>query len=255
MKKFRKKIVAGNWKMNKTRADAAMLAEGIKKELANFVEVDVVLCPPFTALETVGNIIANTQIRLGAQNMHWEASGAYTGEISAGMLRDLYCRYVIIGHSERRIYFGETDATVNRKIKSALAATLTPIMCVGETLEERDAGKAMEVVKRQIEQGLADIGNDIQKIVIAYEPVWAIGTNRTATPAQAQEMHAFIREILASLAGKDIASSVRIQYGGSIKPSNARDLFSQPDVDGGLVGGASLEAESFIEIVKSAVIE
>lgn len=254
MPKFRKKIIAGNWKMNKSTADAQALAEDIRKELAECSEVDVVLCPPFTALKTVSDVVADTIIKLGAQNMHWEPEGAYTGEISAGMLRDLYCWYVILGHSERRSMFGETDAIVNRKVKAALAATLVPIVCVGETLAQRDAGQTRDVVRAQVEGSLAGLGAaELARVIIAYEPVWAIGTGRTATPDQAQEVHAFLREVLAGMADDAAAQSVRIQYGGSMKPSNARDLLTQPDIDGGLVGGASLDARLFVEIVRHAM--
>jgi len=250
--KFRKKIIAGNWKMNKTLADAENLASAIKLDLADCREVDVVLCPPFTALKTVGEVIADTHIKLGAQNMHWETSGAFTGEISPAMLRDLFCRYVIIGHSERRSIFGETDAMINRKLRAALAANLTPILCVGEALQERDSGRAVDVVRQQLTADLDGLKDEAKSIVIAYEPVWAIGTGRTATPEQAQEMHAHIRGVISELAGEEAASAVRIQYGGSVKPSNAAEIFRQPDVDGGLIGGASLEARSFVEIVKAS---
>jgi triosephosphate isomerase len=253
VKKFRKKIVAGNWKMNKTVVDAAHLAEGIKLELADCRDVDVVLCPPFTALKTVGETITDTHIRLGAQDMHWEVSGAFTGEISASMLRDLYCRYVILGHSERRTYFRETDDMVNKKAKAALTNNLTPIVCVGETLAERDAGQEKEVVRRQVEQSLAGLTDNLKNVVVAYEPVWAIGTGRNATAQQAQDMHAFIRTVLTSMGGEDVAQTVRIQYGGSMKPANAAELLSQPDIDGGLIGGAALEARSFVEIVRAAM--
>jgi triosephosphate isomerase (TIM) len=251
--KFRKKIVAGNWKMNKALAEAQDLAAGIKRELAECREVDVVLCPPFTALKAVGDAITNTLLKLGAQNMHWENSGAFTGEISAGMLRDLFCHFVILGHSERRQLFRETDSMVNRKVKAALANKLTPIVCVGETLEQRDAGDAQNVVRGQVVNSLAGLEGDLKNVILAYEPVWAIGTGRTASPDQAQEMHAFVREVLAELAGRDVADAVRIQYGGSVKPSNARELFSQQDVDGGLIGGAALDTHSFVEIVRAAI--
>ncbi len=251
-KKYRKKVVAGNWKMNKTTADAVDLASGIKMDLGEYQDVDVVLCPPFTALQSVGETIANTTIKLGAQNMHWENSGAYTGEISAGMLRDLYCRYVILGHSERRALFGEDDETVNRKVKAALAATLTPIVCVGETLAQRQAEQTQAVVTSQVRGSLADLGDGLGKVIVAYEPVWAIGTGLTATPEQAQEVHALVRATLAEMGGEEVASTIRIQYGGSVKPSNAEGLFAQPDIDGGLIGGASLEARSFVEVVKAA---
>lgn len=250
--KLRKRIVAGNWKMNRAVAEAEDLASGVRTELGEFREVDVVLCPPFTSLKAVGDVISDTHIKLGAQNMHWESDGAYTGEISAGMLRDLYCHYVILGHSERRAYFGETDDNVNRKVKAAVAGNLVPIVCVGETLEQREAGEMESVVRRQVEQGLAGLGDVLAGIIIAYEPVWAIGTGRTATPQQAQEMHAVIRGVVTGMGGADVGQSVRIQYGGSVKPGNASELFAQPDIDGGLIGGAALEARSFIEIVKAA---
>ena len=251
-KKYRKKIIAGNWKMNKTVAEATELANGIKMDLANHSECDVVLCPPFTCIAAVSAVVQDCQIKIGGQNMHWESSGAYTGEVSPAMLRDLYCHYVILGHSERRSYFGETDEIVNKKVKAALASRLTPIVCVGETLEERDGGRAMAVVRTQVTNSLAGLGADLVKVVIAYEPVWAIGTGRTATAAQAQEMHAFIRKTLTEMSNEDTACSIRIQYGGSMKPSNSAELLGQPDIDGGLIGGAALDARSFVEIVKSA---
>jgi len=251
--KYRRKIIAGNWKMNNSTADARDLVEGIKLELGECKQVDVVVCPPFTSLQTVGGLIGNSSIRLGAQNMHWETSGAYTGEVSPAMLRDLYCHYVILGHSERRTYFGETDEIVNRKVKSAIAATLIPIVCVGETLAQREAGETEAVVTAQVRGSLADLGEDLKKIIIAYEPVWAIGTGLTATPEQAQEVHALIRKVLAGMAGEETAESIRLQYGGSMKPANAAELLAQPDIDGGLIGGAALEARSFVEIVKSAM--
>jgi len=251
--KYRKKIIAGNWKMNKSISDAQDLAAGIKLELAECQEVDIVLCPPFTALKAVGDIITDTSIKLGAQNMHWESDGAYTGEISAGMLRDLYCHYVILGHSERRTYFKETDTDVNKKVKAALAANLTPIVCVGETLGQREGGETNAVVQRQLESSLADLGEDLAKVIIAYEPVWAIGTGRTAAPEQAQEVHVFIRGALTTMADDSVAQSMRIQYGGSMKLANATQLLSQPDVDGGLIGGASLDPRSFVEIVRAGV--
>jgi triosephosphate isomerase len=253
VKKFRKKIVVGNWKMNKLLADAVTLAQDIKTQLASCREVDVVLCPPFTALKVVGEVISDTLIKLGAQNMHWAPEGAYTGEISANMLRDIYCHYVILGHSERRSFFGETDEIVNRKAKSALAANLTPIVCVGETLEQREAGQMTTVIKSQVQKSLAELGKDLERVIVAYEPVWAIGTGRTASPAQAQEVHALIRDVLAGLGGPDVAASIRIQYGGSVKASNARELFGQPDIDGGLIGGAALDAHSFMEIIKAGI--
>lgn len=254
MKSTRKPIVAGNWKMNKTVAEAVALIQEIKRDIAACKGVDVVVCPPFTALQAVGTAIAGTAIGLGAQNMYWEKSGAFTGEVSAEMLRELYCHYVIIGHSERRSLFGETDAGVNRKVKTALASNLRPIVCVGETLEQRKAGQTEAVVKTQVQQGLEGIGSDdLNTIIMAYEPVWAIGTGLTATPAQAQEVHQLIRGLLKEMADDKTAQAVRIQYGGSVKAANAQELFSQPDIDGGLIGGASLDAASFMAIIKAAL--
>ena len=255
MKRYRKNIVAGNWKMNKSTTDAEYLANDLCRDLAELRDVDVVLCPSFTSLQAVGKVIENTLVRLGAQNMHWENGGAFTGEISAAMLRDLYCHYVILGHSERRQHCNETDYEVNAKVKAALAATLIPIMCVGETSEERKEGKTEEIIKRQIEGGLDGIDDGLDGLIIAYEPVWAIGTGDTATPEQAQEVHEFIRILLQTLFGDDVAGATRIQYGGSVKPDNAKALMAQPDIDGGLIGGASLEARAFVEIVKSAIPE
>ena len=251
---MRKPIVAGNWKMNNTVAEAMVLVEHIKAGMAGLDGVDVVLCPPSTALQAVGQAIAGTKLDLGAQNMHYEKSGAFTGEIAPGMIRELGCHYVILGHSERRQYFKETDEWINRKAKAALAAGLHPIVCVGELLEEREAGRTEAVVGAQVRGSLAGLsGQDLLKTVVAYEPVWAIGTGKTATPAQAQEVHAFIRGVLKELSDAPIAQSVRIQYGGSVKASNAQELFHQPDIDGGLIGGASLEAGSFLAIVRGAL--
>ncbi len=250
MNKVRKLIIAGNWKMNKSVAESASLVEDIKRELADSRDVDVVLCPPFTSLSVVGEALSDTSIKLGAQNMHWESNGAYTGEVSANMLRTLYCHYVILGHSERRSYFGETSEIVNKKAKAAFAGNLIPIVCVGETLEERDGGRAESVVKSQVEASLAGISSEnLARTIIAYEPVWAIGTGRTASPQQAQEMHAFIRSVVAGMADEKTARVVRIQYGGSMKPDNAAELLAQPDIDGGLIGGAALEARSFVQII------
>lgn len=250
---MRKKIVAGNWKMNKLPSEAAALIDAIKQEVAGVEGVEVVVCPPFTALKDAAAACAGSSVALGAQSVHWESSGAYTGEVSAEMLKELGVTYVIIGHSERRQYFGETDESVNKRTRAALEAGLVPIVCVGETLEERDAGRMEDVVVRQILTGLADLGSDIDKVVIAYEPVWAIGTGRTATPLQAQEAHALIRRTLAAMAGPDAAVAIRIQYGGSMKPDNAVELLAQPDIDGGLIGGAALQAESFAAIIKAGV--
>ena len=251
---MRKKIIAGNWKMNKTVGEAVDLAEAIKREVGDLRDVDVVLCPPFTALKAVSDVVSGTHIDLGAQNMHWEKSGAFTGEVSPNMLRDLFCHFVILGHSERRQYFGETDETVNRKTKAALASNLTPIVCVGETLAEREDGRMQTVVTTQVKGSLAGLSaKELTQTVIAYEPVWAIGTGKTATSAQAQEVHALIRAVLAELSDAATAQAVRIQYGGSMKGSNAKELLSQPDIDGGLIGGAALEARSFVEIIRSAL--
>ncbi len=251
---MRKKIVAGNWKMNMTTAEAEALVTALKGELANFREVEVVVCPPYTALKTVSDLVQGTHIDLGAQNMHWEKGGAYTGEISASMLRELYCHFVIVGHSERRQYFGETDEIVNRKTKAALASSLHPIVCVGETLEEREAGKVNEVITTQVKGSLAGLSaKELLDSVLAYEPVWAIGTGKTASSEQAQEVHALIRSVLAEMFDQTVADGVRIQYGGSVKPGNAKELFGMPDIDGGLIGGAALDAKSFIDIIRAAV--
>ena len=253
MSKKRKIIIAGNWKMNKSIAEAEELTRNITMELGETSEVDVVVCPTFTALKSVGDIITNTTVKLGAQNMHWEAEGAYTGEISASMLRDLYCHYVILGHSERRTYFGETDEIVNNKVKAAIAANLKPIVCVGESLEQRESDQTKAVIKDQIEKSLAGLGENLDKVIIAYEPIWAIGTGLTASPEQAQDVHAYIRSILEEMGGTDIAQGIRIQYGGSMKPTNAEELLSQPDIDGGLIGGAALDASSFAGIVNAGI--
>ncbi|MFO7937439.1 MAG: triose-phosphate isomerase [Kiritimatiellia bacterium] len=251
---MRTKIVAGNWKMNKTASETTSLIDSIKAELEGVSGVDVVVCPPATDLKDAAAAVDGSCIALGAQNVHWEESGAFTGEISAAMLKDLKVKYVIIGHSERRQYFGETDETVNKRTKAALAAGLTPIVCIGETLEERDSGRMESVVTNQIKEGLADLEDDLASVVVAYEPVWAIGTGRTATPAQAQEAHALIRRTLAEISAGDVANTIRIQYGGSMKPENAAELLSQPDIDGGLIGGAALKADSFAAIIQAAVL-
>ncbi|HEY8966591.1 MAG TPA: triose-phosphate isomerase [Candidatus Methylacidiphilales bacterium] len=253
---YRKKIIAGNWKMNKTASEAKVLAAEVLNEVKKFDQADIVLVPPFTALGVVAEIIGGVpNVFLGAQNVHQAASGAYTGEISAAMLRDLYCRYVILGHSERRQYFGETDALVNEKVKVALAASLRPIVCVGETLKEREGGDAVwkKVLTKQVSGSLAGIDEkDFSDIIIAYEPVWAIGTGKTATPAQAQEAHAFIRGLVEKNVSAEVARKIRIQYGGSVKADNAAEILHQPDIDGALVGGASLDARGFAAIVVSA---
>ena len=254
MNKERKLIIAGNWKMNKTVGEATDLIEALKHELGTQTEVDVVVCPPFTALNAVSAILKDSRIQLGAQNMSEQGYGAFTGEITAGMLRDLLVHYVILGHSERREYHKEFDVLVNAKIKAALAAGLKPIVCVGETLAQREGGQTDKIVGDQIAGSLADLDNSqLKDMVIAYEPVWAIGTGKTATPEQAQEMHAFIRGEIAKSHGEDVAKAIRIQYGGSVKPANARELLSLPDVDGALVGGASLEVRSFTEIITNTL--
>jgi len=248
---MRKPIIAGNWKMHKTVEESIVLTNGIKRDVFDIDNVEVVLCPPFTSLSDVGDMLTNTNIAMGAQNMHREAEGAYTGEISAKMLKAVGCKYVIIGHSERRIYFGETNETVNRKLKAALKEGLLPIMCVGENLKEREGGKAFDVVAEHVEKGLDGIsGKGIENMVIAYEPVWAIGTGKNATPDQAQEIHKFIRGILIKKYGNEISQKVRIQYGGSAKPDNIEVLMREKDIDGALVGGASLKEESFASMVK-----
>jgi triosephosphate isomerase len=250
---LRKKLIAGNWKMNKTAADGVALTKEIAAAIGRETSVDVVLCPPFTALESVAHALEGQAIKLGAQNMNPEKSGAFTGEVSAEMLRALFVSHVILGHSERRMFFGDTDAFVNKKVLAALANQLKPILCVGETLAEREAGTTLAVVQRQVEAGLAGVtAEQMAGVIVAYEPVWAIGTGKVATTAQAQEVHAFIRSLLTKLYGEPLAQKVRILYGGSMKPSNAPELLAEKDIDGGLIGGAALEAKSFIELVKAA---
>jgi triosephosphate isomerase len=251
---LRKKLIAGNWKMNKTAADGVALARDLSTEIGRETSVDVVLCPPFTALESVAHVLEGSALKLGAQNMHAEKNGAFTGEVSAEMLRALFVTHVILGHSERRTYFGETDAFINKKVLGALANELKPILCVGETLAEREAGTTLAVIQRQLEGGLQGVTKEqITSTVIAYEPVWAIGTGKVASTAQAQEVHAFIRDLLTKLYGAPLAQKVRILYGGSMKPANAAELLAEKDIDGGLIGGAALEAKSFIDLVKAAV--
>ena len=250
---IRKKLIAGNWKMNKSAADGVTLTKDIVESVGRVTSVDIVLCPPFTALESVARTLEGKAIKLGAQNMHPEKSGAYTGEVSAEMLRTLYVTHVILGHSERRTYFAESDAFINKKVLAALANQLKPILCVGETLAEREAGSTLAVVQRHVEGGLQGVTKEqITTVIIAYEPVWAIGTGKVATTAQAQEVHAYIRDLLTKLYGAPLAQKVRILYGGSMKPSNAAELLAEKDIDGGLIGGASLEAKSFIDLVKAA---
>ena len=244
---MRRPIIAGNWKMNKNIVEAVDLASKLKIALADVEDKEIVVCPASVCLQAVSDILSDSEIAVGAQNIHWEDSGAYTGEISAPMIKSAGCTYVIIGHSERRQYFGETDETVNKKLLSALKHCLIPIVCVGETLAEREKGDTFKIIEKQIKGAFKDITNSHwAPIVIAYEPVWAIGTGKTATPEQAQEVHAFIRSLLP----KSVAQDVRILYGGSVKPDNTVILMAKPDIDGALVGGASLKAEDFVKIVK-----
>jgi len=249
---MRRRIVAGNWKMFKTVPEAVALAKAIRDGMAKENATEVVLCPPFVDLTAVAQVLKGSTIRLGAQNMFWEEKGAFTGEISAPMLKSAECDYVILGHSERRQYFTETDVTVNKKIQRALLVGLIPIVCVGETLDQRRANATEQVVGDQIQGCLAGIAAEaVRQLVIAYEPVWAIGTGVVAGTEQAQEVHYFIRRLLAKLYDEEVAAAVRIQYGGSMKPANAGQLLAQPDIDGGLIGGASLDASSFLQIINA----
>ena len=251
---MRKKIVAANWKMNITQAEAASFVETLLREIGDVSDVEVVIVPPFTAIAKVSEALGSSEtIKIGAQNMYWERGGAFTGEISAAMLRDLFVRYVVLGHSERRQLLGETDEIVNRKVHAALEASLRPIVCIGETLEQRESGNVETVLSQQLRRSLSGVGaRELNETVVAYEPVWAIGTGRTASPEQAQEAHAFIRRTLGEISDHATAAKIRIQYGGSVKPDNARTLMSQPDIDGALVGGASLDPRSFAQIVQGA---
>ncbi|MEI7997926.1 MAG: triose-phosphate isomerase [Candidatus Omnitrophota bacterium] len=250
---MRKVIIAGNWKLNKTPLEAIQLADELKRLVVDISGIDIVICPPFVDLQGVCDAVSEHNIDVGAQNLFWEDSGAFTGEISAPMLKNLGVKYVIVGHSERRQFFGETNETVNKRLRAALKHGLTPIVCVGENLAEREGGKTFDVIKNHCEGSLAGLTSDeMMKIVLAYEPVWAIGTGKTSTPEQAQEVHAYIRELLAKVFNSEVASVVRIQYGGSVTPENIALLIVKPDIDGALVGGASLKAPSFAAIVKSA---
>ncbi|MFO8027267.1 MAG: triose-phosphate isomerase [Opitutales bacterium] len=254
MSTSRKYLIAGNWKMNLNASEGAELASQVASMFGQQTDVSVCVCPTFTALEAVSKVVNESNVQLGAQNMHFESSGAYTGEISAEMLRHLYCNFVILGHSERRQYFGETDETVNKKTKAALDANLKPIVCIGETLEEREAGKVKEVIETQIKGALDGISADrTDALVIAYEPVWAIGTGKTATPEMAEEVHAEIRCLLAELYDEETAEKVRLLYGGSMKPGNAAELLAQKNIDGGLIGGASLKPNDFAGIIEAAI--
>jgi len=248
---MRKLILAGNWKMNKTSLEAIELANALNRELGDITEVDIVVCPPFPALFEVKEVLTDSNLKVGAQNLHWESSGAFTGEVSAPMLKAAGAVYVIIGHSERRHYFGETNESVNKKLKAALKNGLLPIVCVGENLSEREADQTFGIVQKHCEGSLAGLSHEeMLKVTLAYEPVWAIGTGKTATPAQAQEVQQFIRGLLQKMFSVEIAEQIRIQYGGSVTPENISELIAQADIDGALVGGASLKAESFIKIVK-----
>ena len=251
---MRKKILAANWKMNLTHIEAESYMHTFLGEIGEVDDVEIVMIPPFTSIPVLAQISEKAPfIRIGAQNMYWERSGAYTGEISATMLRVLFVKYVVIGHSERRMLFGETDETVNRKVHSALEAGLRPIVCVGESTTQRDNDEVETVLRRQLELGLKNLSvKDAVEIVIAYEPVWAIGTGRTATPAQAEEAHRFIRSVLSKMFGTGPAERVRIQYGGSVKPDNAQELLRRSDIDGALIGGASMDPHSFAKIIRHA---
>lgn len=251
---MRKVIIAGNWKMNKNISESIDLANGIQRSVYDIDSIEIVVCPPHTSLSDVREIVGVTNVKLGAQDVYWAPEGAFTGEISCGMLKSVGCEYVIVGHSERRQFFGETNEIVNKKAKAVLGSGLKPIVCVGEKLDERKAGKAFQVVKDHVENSLAGITRqDMLNVVLAYEPVWAIGTGVNATKEQAQEIHKYIRELLTKMFDADLADSVRIQYGGSVKPDNIAELVSEPDVDGALVGGASLNADSFAAIVKNCL--
>jgi triosephosphate isomerase len=251
---MRRVIIAGNWKMNKNIGESIELANSIKRSVYDIEEVEIVVCPPFVSLSDVHEVIMETNVKLGAQDCYWEKEGAFTGEVSSLMLKDAGCEYIIIGHSERRQFFGETNETVNKKVKAVLKEGLKPIVCVGEKLEERKAGKAFDVVKDHVVNSLAGLTKeDMLKTVIAYEPVWAIGTGVNATKEQAQEMHQYIRKLLKEIFTEEVSSEVRIQYGGSVKAENIKELISQEDVDGALVGGASLKSDSFAQIVKNCL--
>lgn len=249
---MRKKVIAGNWKMNNDIQESQNLISKLISSLTGInANCEIIVCPPFTSLSEAGNLLKNTNIKLGAQNMHFEENGAFTGEISGKMLLSAGCEYVIIGHSERRTIFGETDQIINKKLKKALKDGLKPIFCVGETLEERENGIMKDVIKRQVLDGLADFhSEELKTMILAYEPVWAIGTGKTASPEQAQEVHSYIRELLRDHFSNEASEKMVIQYGGSVKGDNARELLSQNDIDGALVGGACLKAESFVDIIK-----
>ncbi len=250
----RKVIIAGNWKMNKTASEAQALVEELKAKVQDISSVEIVVCPPFTSIDAAVKAAAGSNVKVGAQNIHWADNGAFTGEISAQMLKEAGVEYVIIGHSERRQYFGETDETVNKRLKAALAAGLKPIVCIGELLNEREGGLTEKVLFTQLEGGLCGItAEQMPGIVIAYEPVWAIGTGKTATPEMAEQTHCYIREQLGDMFGREAADKVRIQYGGSMKADNAASLVAQKNIDGGLIGGASLKADSFADLIRNSI--
>ncbi len=251
---MRKIIIAGNWKLNKINSEAVAFAKELKDKISSFDKVEIVVCPNFIALTPVCSILRETRASVGAQNLYWEQSGAFTGEVSAEMIESSGCEYVLIGHSERRQYFGETDETVNKKIKRTLTCCcLTPIVCVGETLEQREKGDTKNIIGTQIKQGLNGLSPaQMERIVIAYEPIWAIGTGVTATREQAEEVHVLIRELLKNMYDEQIAETTSILYGGSVKPSNIKELLEQPNIDGGLIGGASLKVDSFVEMIEIA---
>ena len=248
---MRRPIIAGNWKMNENIAESVELVSQLRELVSGVREVEIVVAPPYTALGSVADAIKGSNIFLSAQNIFWEESGAFTGEVAPLMLKDIGCQYAIVGHSERRQYFGETSETVNKRLKAALKVSLTPIVCIGEVLEEREAEKTLDVIEQQLKEGLNGLSADeMEKVVIAYEPVWAIGTGKTATPDQAQEVHRFIRKLMTQIFSEKVAEGTRILYGGSVKPDNVDQLMSQKDIDGALVGGASLKADSFARIIK-----
>jgi len=248
---MRKPLIAGNWKLNKTPNETIAVLEELKPQVADVEDVEILVCPTFTSLNVATFLTKETNIKVGAQNMYWEKSGAFTGEVSGEMLKELGCEYVILGHSERRQFFGETDETINKRMMAAFAASLTPIVCVGETLAEREAGKVEQVVTTQLTNSLKNVNPKAHgHLVIAYEPVWAIGTGKTATPELANEVHTLIRKTLAKILDQKTADTIRILYGGSVKADNMEVLMSQSDIDGGLVGGASLDAKSFAKIIK-----
>jgi triosephosphate isomerase len=248
---MRTPVIAGNWKMNKTVAEAVALASEIKEKVAGVENVKIIVCPVFTAVKSVADVLKGTNVKVGAQDMYWETSGAYTGEVSGEMLLEAGAEYVIIGHSERRQYFGETNETVNKKLKKALAIGLKPIVCIGETLADRESGATEAVVEKQVREGFVGLtAEEMKGTIIAYEPVWAIGTGKTATAEQAEAVHAFVRNLVSQLWDKETADAVVIQYGGSMKPENVASLLAQPDIDGGLIGGAALKADSFEKLVK-----